>query len=167
MLELGRLSLGVGDRFAHQARAQLEACVRALERGVEIVPAALLEVYREGLANYLATGAGSLLNRPVELKLRRANGEEFPAELAITQHNLEDVSVGKSSARPFFERLVSQFGASRLLWASFFPARAPAEAPLKGLLDPIRDGLSFLPQADLDWILGDTARSLYPALTRR
>jgi PAS domain S-box-containing protein len=51
-----------------------------------IVPASLLEVYREGLANYLATGAGSLLNRPIELKLRRVNGEEFPAELAITHH---------------------------------------------------------------------------------
>ena len=38
MVELGRYSLGVGDRFAHQARAQLAACVRALERGVEIVP---------------------------------------------------------------------------------------------------------------------------------
>lgn len=59
-----------------------------------VVPAALLEVYREGLANYLATGAGSLLNRPVELKLRRANDEEFPAELAITQHNGPDEEPG-------------------------------------------------------------------------
>lgn len=32
MLELGRYSLGVGDRFAHQARAQLVACMRAAER---------------------------------------------------------------------------------------------------------------------------------------
>jgi hypothetical protein len=38
MLELGRYSLGVGDRFAHQAGAQLKACALALERGVEIVP---------------------------------------------------------------------------------------------------------------------------------
>jgi len=59
-----------------------------------IVPAALLEIYREGLANYLATGAGSLLNRPVELKLRRANGEEFPAELAITHHEGPDEEQG-------------------------------------------------------------------------
>ncbi|HXE42844.1 MAG TPA: PAS domain S-box protein, partial [Candidatus Baltobacteraceae bacterium] len=51
-----------------------------------IVPAALMEIYREGLTNYLMTGAGSLLNRPIELNLRRANGKEFPAELAITQH---------------------------------------------------------------------------------
>ena len=31
-------SLGVGDRFGHQAGAQLAACRKALERGVEVVP---------------------------------------------------------------------------------------------------------------------------------
>lgn len=35
---LDRFSVGVGDRFAHQAKAQLEACVRALRAGVEVVP---------------------------------------------------------------------------------------------------------------------------------
>jgi len=35
---LGRLSLGVGDRFAHQAKAQLQACVMAAERGVTVIP---------------------------------------------------------------------------------------------------------------------------------
>ena len=37
-LRLSRFSLGVGDRFAHQARAQLQAFVLAAERGLEIVP---------------------------------------------------------------------------------------------------------------------------------
>jgi predicted TIM-barrel fold metal-dependent hydrolase len=86
--------------------------------------------------------------------------------LAVTQHNLEDTARGRSTPRAFFEILVSRFGANRLLWASFFPARAPADAPLKGLLDPVREGLSFLPQTDLDWILGETARGLSPALGR-
>ncbi|MFP5204547.1 MAG: tagaturonate epimerase family protein [Acidobacteriota bacterium] len=35
---LSQYSLGTGDRFAHQARAQLQACAEALESGVEIVP---------------------------------------------------------------------------------------------------------------------------------
>jgi len=30
--------LGVGDRFAHQARAQLRACLKAAEQGVEVIP---------------------------------------------------------------------------------------------------------------------------------
>ena len=33
-----KFSLGVGDRFAHQAKAQLAACVRAAENGAVIVP---------------------------------------------------------------------------------------------------------------------------------
>jgi hypothetical protein len=37
-LELPRFSVGVGDRFAHQAKAQLRACMLADEAGVEVVP---------------------------------------------------------------------------------------------------------------------------------
>lgn len=33
-----KYSLGVGDRFAHQARPQLAACLRAAEKGASIVP---------------------------------------------------------------------------------------------------------------------------------
>lgn len=38
MLTLARFSIGVGDRFAHQARAQLRACQLAAEQGVEVIP---------------------------------------------------------------------------------------------------------------------------------
>lgn len=38
MLTLAKYSIGVGDRFAHQARAQLQACRMALEQGVEVIP---------------------------------------------------------------------------------------------------------------------------------
>lgn len=38
MLQLEKLSIGVGDRFAHQAKAQLRACQLAAERGVDVVP---------------------------------------------------------------------------------------------------------------------------------
>lgn len=37
-LTLGKFSFGMGDRFAHQGVAQLRACVKATELGVEIVP---------------------------------------------------------------------------------------------------------------------------------
>jgi hypothetical protein len=37
-LTLPRFSVGVGDRFAHQAKAQLAACIKAAEAGVEVVP---------------------------------------------------------------------------------------------------------------------------------
>jgi hypothetical protein len=35
---LGKFSIGVGDRFAHQARAQLRACVLAVEAGAVVTP---------------------------------------------------------------------------------------------------------------------------------
>jgi len=37
-LVLDRFSIGVGDRFAHQAKAQLMACVLAAKGGVEVIP---------------------------------------------------------------------------------------------------------------------------------
>lgn len=35
---LSKYSIGVGDRFAHQAKAQLRACVMAAEEGVDVIP---------------------------------------------------------------------------------------------------------------------------------
>lgn len=37
-MELPKFSLGVGDRFAHQAKAQLAACILAVDAGVEVIP---------------------------------------------------------------------------------------------------------------------------------
>ncbi|MEO8595312.1 MAG: tagaturonate epimerase family protein [Candidatus Solibacter sp.] len=38
MLTLDKYSIGVGDRFAHQALAQLQACMMAAARGVNVIP---------------------------------------------------------------------------------------------------------------------------------
>jgi hypothetical protein len=35
---LPSFTIGVGDRFAHQAKAQLAACVLAAEAGVDVIP---------------------------------------------------------------------------------------------------------------------------------
>ncbi|MGO8815068.1 MAG: tagaturonate epimerase family protein [Terriglobia bacterium] len=37
-LLLSKYSIGVGDRFAHQAKAQLQACIEAAENSVDIIP---------------------------------------------------------------------------------------------------------------------------------
>ncbi|HEX8713723.1 MAG TPA: tagaturonate epimerase family protein [Terracidiphilus sp.] len=37
-LRLGKYSVGTGDRFAHQARAQLQACIQAQKAGATVVP---------------------------------------------------------------------------------------------------------------------------------
>ena len=38
MLTIPKFSIGVGDRFAHQAEAQLRACILAAEQGADVVP---------------------------------------------------------------------------------------------------------------------------------
>ena len=37
-IHLGKFSLGMGDRFAHQAKAQLQACVLATAAGAHVTP---------------------------------------------------------------------------------------------------------------------------------
>jgi PAS domain S-box-containing protein len=51
----------------------------------QIVPPALREAHRQGLARYLESGQSSILDRRIELRAMRADGTEFPAELAVTR----------------------------------------------------------------------------------
>jgi PAS domain S-box-containing protein len=69
-----------------------------------IIPAAMIEVYQEGLAEYLMTGVGSLLGRPIELTAKRAGGAEFRAELAITRHSWDEPTLYTCFARDITER---------------------------------------------------------------
>ena len=50
-----------------------------------IVPPSLREAHRNGFARYLATGESRILDRRIELTAMRADGSEFPAELAVTR----------------------------------------------------------------------------------
>ncbi len=38
MIQLEKYSIGIGDRFAHQAKAQLQACILAAKGGADIIP---------------------------------------------------------------------------------------------------------------------------------
>jgi hypothetical protein len=38
MLQLSKYSIGVGDRFAHQAAPQLRACMLAQDQGIDVIP---------------------------------------------------------------------------------------------------------------------------------
>jgi PAS domain S-box-containing protein len=69
-----------------------------------IFPGALREAYEGGLANYLLTGAVSLVGKPIELKLRRANGSEFCAEMAISRIPTEEPARCTALIRDITER---------------------------------------------------------------
>lgn len=50
-----------------------------------IIPTHLRESHRQGLAHLVATGEGTVLNQRIELPALRADGTEFPVELAIAR----------------------------------------------------------------------------------
>ena len=54
-----------------------------------IIPPALRKKHRQGMARYLASGEARLIGRRVEMTAVRADGSEFPVELAISRIGLE------------------------------------------------------------------------------
>ncbi len=68
-------------------------CLRAQVVGRELatvmVPPHLREAHRRGMGHYLATGEGPVLGKRIEVPALRADGSEFPAELAITAVQIE------------------------------------------------------------------------------
>src|SRR4051812_19188221 len=55
------------------------------EMGELIIPKAMLEMHRGGLARAVRTGHDMMAGKRIEIVAHRKNGEEFPVELAITR----------------------------------------------------------------------------------
>jgi PAS domain S-box-containing protein len=53
-----------------------------------MIPPDLREAHRSGLRRYIQTGHANVINHPIELRGMRADGSEFPVELAITRPEL-------------------------------------------------------------------------------
>jgi PAS domain S-box-containing protein len=95
-----------------------------------IIPAADRDYHRAGLARYLETGQGALIDRRVEVTAVRSDETEFPVELAITVVDsdppvftgyLRDISAERAAAqalRDSRERLSFLAEASALLSSS-------------------------------------------------
>jgi len=74
-----------------------------------IVPPALREAHRGGMAHYLATGEGPVLEKRIEISAVRSDGSELPIELAIMPILLEDTApVFTATLRDIIERKVAE-----------------------------------------------------------
>jgi PAS domain S-box-containing protein len=73
-----------------------------------IVPPAMRDKHRKGMSRYLKTGEGPLLDRRVEVTAMRADGTEFPVELAITPIQLSQGSMFTAYLRDITERKRSE-----------------------------------------------------------
>ena len=69
-----------------------------------IVPPALREAHRRGLARYLETGQGTILDRRIEMPAMRADGTEFPAEVTVTYTGLPGEAAFTAYVRDITDR---------------------------------------------------------------
>jgi PAS domain S-box-containing protein len=73
-----------------------------------IIPPSLRDDHRRGFARYLATGEARLVGRRLEITAVRADGSEFPVELAITRIPLEGPPCFTGYLRDITERKQSE-----------------------------------------------------------
>jgi PAS domain S-box-containing protein len=69
-----------------------------------IIPPSLREPHRRGLERYVTTGRGRMVGHPVELPAMRADGSEFPVEIAITRPQLPGAPLFTGYLRDATER---------------------------------------------------------------
>jgi PAS domain S-box-containing protein len=73
-----------------------------------IVPPALRDAHRRGLARYLATSEAKILDRRIELVAMRSDGSEFPGELTVTRVDLPGGTMFVGFVRDITERMQSE-----------------------------------------------------------
>jgi len=90
-----------------------------------IVPPALRERHRRGLARYLATGEARILGRRVEVTGLRADGTEFPLELSIATTQADGQRIFTAYLRDISDQKRAELGQA----VQHATTRVLAEAP--------------------------------------
>jgi len=73
-----------------------------------IIPPRLREAHHRGFARYFATGSGPVIGKRIEMTAMRADGTEFPSELAITRVPLPGPPTFTGHIRDITERRQAQ-----------------------------------------------------------
>jgi PAS domain S-box-containing protein len=126
-----------------------------------IIPPSLRDRHRTGLAQYRATGEGSILGRRVELTAMRANGTEFPVEVAVTQIPRDGPPLFTGHIRDITERKQAEDARAALL-ARERAARAEAEAAQQRLAFLAAASTELAASLDYEATLTSLARLAVP-----
>jgi PAS domain S-box-containing protein len=110
--------------FGHPEDAALGRDMASL-----VIPPDLRDRHREGLRRYLDTGEGTIIGQRVELAGLRADGEEFPAEIAV--------NLVAGSDPPMFTGTIRDITARRQAEQEREEARGQLEAILRGVADAV------------------------------
>jgi PAS domain S-box-containing protein len=87
------------------------------EMALLIIPPAFRDAHRSGLARYRATGEGPMLGKRIEITAMRADGSEFPVELAITRVDVPGPALFTGCLRDITERKRAEAERDRVLEA--------------------------------------------------
>ncbi|MDQ3160469.1 MAG: PAS domain S-box protein, partial [Pseudomonadota bacterium] len=125
-----------------------------------IIPPSLRDRHRRGMAHYLATGEGPVLGKRLELSALRADGTEFPVELAITRiptdgpplftAYLRDISEQKHAERQLEDRVAER--TAELARANEF---------LKALLENVQTGVVACDATGVLTLFNSVTRALH------
>src|SRR5215471_14459341 len=85
-LKLEKFSLGVGDRFARQAKAQLQACMMASRKGFEVIP-----VWNKSNREHIIIGSGPADTRAAADVAVQELGWQLPYHVDADHIRLETV----------------------------------------------------------------------------
>ncbi len=109
-----------------------------------IIPPSLRERHRQGMAHYLATGEGPVLNRRLEITAVRADGTAFPIELAIIRISLDGPAVFTAYLRDITERTrAEQYRAARLAFTQVLSQATSVEESTSGALAAVCKNLGW------------------------
>ena len=85
-MKIEKYSIGVGDRFAHQAEAQLRACLLAQHNGVEVIP-----VWNKSNREHITIGSEPVTTRVAADAAVKTLGWELPYHVDADHIRLETV----------------------------------------------------------------------------
>jgi PAS domain S-box-containing protein len=117
------------NRAAEQLFGYPEDVAVGQEMAELVIPPSLRESHREGLRRYLETGESRILGSRLELTGLRADGEEFPVELAVNRIAETDPPMFTGTIRDITSRLQAQQEREE--------ARGQLEAILQGVADAV------------------------------
>jgi PAS domain S-box-containing protein len=130
--------------------------VAGRELGELIIPPYLREHYRTGFARYLATGEGPVLNRRLELPALRADGTEFPVELAVARIPTDGPPLFTAYLRDISERARAEARRSaRLAVTQVLAQAATVREAAVGVLRAVCESLGW--DAGFFWTLDGAA----------
>jgi len=121
-----------------------------------IIPPALREQHRRGMAHYLSTGEDKVLGKRIEITGMRADGTEFPVELAINRMKGEEPPKFTGFIRDISKR---KFVEETLL-ASEERFRLAVEAAPSAMISVNSDGKINLVNVKAQELFGYTAEEL-------